>query len=186
MNLTQELHRGEERFRRLVDNAMDMIFSCKNGMVSFINRSGIDLMRAKSRDQVLGMPVSDLFHDDYRDIFDELIEGSIQEDEKFPAKLALLDGTFIDVHIAVSQVDNHDQHDYMLEVRDIFEHRRAVMALHDINLDLEQRVKDRTHELSPDDPPPMSWSTLIVSLGGSNYGNQTTQTGRDRHEVAAG
>lgn len=52
------------------------------------------------------------------------------------------------MNIAVSQVDNHDRQSYMLEVRDISEHRRAVMALHDINLDLEQRVKDRTHELS--------------------------------------
>jgi hypothetical protein len=59
-----------------------------------------------------------------------------------------LDGLSIDVNIAVSQVDNHDRQSYMLEVRDISEHRRAVMALHDINLDLEQRVKDRTHELS--------------------------------------
>jgi diguanylate cyclase (GGDEF)-like protein/PAS domain S-box-containing protein len=148
INLTQELHRGEERFRRLVDNAMDMICSCKNGIVSFINQSGIKLMRANSREQLLGTLVSDLFHDDYREIFEELIEDLIQDDEQFPAKLALCDGSFIDVHIAVSQVDKFDQENYMLEVRDISEHRRAVMALHDINLDLEQRVKDRTHELS--------------------------------------
>ena len=148
INLTQELRRGEERFRRLVDNAMDMICSCKNGIVSFINQSGVELMRANNREQILGVSVSDLFHDDYKEIFDELIEDLIQDDERFPAKLALCDGSYIDVHIAVSAVNKFDHENYMLEVRDISEHRRAVMALHDINLDLEQRVKVRTHELS--------------------------------------
>ena len=32
-------------------------------------------------------------------------------------------------------------------------------------------------------PPPLIWSTLIVSKGGLSYGYQATQTGRDRHEV---
>jgi len=36
------------------------------------------------------------------------------------------------------------------------------------------------------DPPPVSWSTLIVSLGGSSYGYQTTQTRRDCYEVTPG
>ena len=34
--------------------------------------------------------------------------------------------------------------------------------------------------------PPMSWSTPIVSRGESRHGNQTTQTGRDRHQATAG
>lgn len=88
INLTQKLHRGEERFRRLVDNAMDMICSCRDGTVSFVNRSGVDLMKAKSRDQILGMPVSELFHDDYREIFfDELIEDLIEKNEIFRPNL---------------------------------------------------------------------------------------------------
>ena len=37
-----------------------------------------------------------------------------------------------------------------------------------------------------DDPPPMSWSNLIVSRGGSREGNQEAQTGRDRYEAAPG
>mgnify|MGYP001301957028 CR=1 FL=1 len=41
-------------------------------------------------------------------------------------------------------------------------------------------------EFSEADPPPMSWSNLIVSRGGSRDGNQETQTGRDRYEAAPG
>jgi two-component system chemotaxis response regulator CheB len=36
------------------------------------------------------------------------------------------------------------------------------------------------------DPPPMSWSNLIVSRGGPRNGDQEAQTGRDRYEAAPG
>ena len=35
-------------------------------------------------------------------------------------------------------------------------------------------------------PPPLSWSTVIVRKRRTRDGEQTTQTGRDRHEVTAG
>ena len=38
----------------------------------------------------------------------------------------------------------------------------------------------------PADPPPLSWSTLIVSKGGSNNGYQETSSGRDRYKIAPG
>ena len=36
------------------------------------------------------------------------------------------------------------------------------------------------------DPPPLSWSTLIVSKGGPNNGYQKTSPGRDRYKIASG
>jgi CPA1 family monovalent cation:H+ antiporter len=36
------------------------------------------------------------------------------------------------------------------------------------------------------DPPPLNWSTRIVSKRRIRYGNQATQAGRDCHEVTAG
>ena len=36
------------------------------------------------------------------------------------------------------------------------------------------------------DPPPLSWSTLIVSKGGPNNGYQETSSGRDRYKIAPG
>jgi diguanylate cyclase (GGDEF)-like protein len=148
MDLTQELQRGQERFSRLVDNAIDMICSCKGGTVSFINKSGVKFLNAETRDQIIGPSVASFFHENYQEIFGEFIQGLMQDDDRFPAKLARFDGTHVDVHIAITQTDPSSYQNYMLEVRDISEHRRAVMALHYINLDLEKRVKERTRELS--------------------------------------
>jgi hypothetical protein len=36
------------------------------------------------------------------------------------------------------------------------------------------------------DPPPLSWSTLIVSKGGPNNGYQETSSGRNRYKIAPG
>ena len=148
MDLTQELQRGQERFSRLVDNAMDMICSCKDGTVSFINKPGVKFLNAETRDQIIGPSVASFFHENYQEIFGEFIQDLIQDDDRFPAKLARLDGTHVDVHIAITQTYPSSYQNYMLEVRDISEPRRAIMALHDINLDLEKRVKEWTRELS--------------------------------------
>ena len=43
-----------------------------------------------------------------------------------------------------------------------------------------------TETISESDPPPMSWSNLIVSRGGPRNGNQETQSGRDRDEASPG
>ena len=36
------------------------------------------------------------------------------------------------------------------------------------------------------DPPPLSWSTLIVSKGGPNNGHQETSSGRDCYKITPG
>ena len=36
------------------------------------------------------------------------------------------------------------------------------------------------------DPPPLSWSTPIVSKGGPNNGYQETSSGRDRYKITPG
>jgi hypothetical protein len=51
--------------------------------------------------------------------------------------------------------------------------------------DIAKRSRQRPMSCSGD-PPPIDWSNLIVSRGGSRDGNQEAQTGRDRYEAAPG
>ena len=54
----------------------------------------------------------------------------------------------------------------------------------------DEETLARITKLSADrfrsDPPPLSWSTLIVSKGGPNNGCQETSSGRDRYKIAPG
>ena len=146
--LGSDIQNSELRFRSLVDNAMDLICSCSAGRITFINRSGLALFGTNNSTEVIGQPITWLFHKDYHQIFtdpDSLAE-LLTEKELFPARFSRHDGTCIDVHIALTQ--GRDSEDFMLEARDITAHRNAVMALHKMNQELDQRVRARTRELT--------------------------------------
>lgn len=153
MAMSADIERSESRFRSLVDHALDMICACHDGKVTYINNSGLKLLAADNADAIIGMPVADLFHGDYRVIFEDpetltmLLEDEGGEDGLLPARLARLDGTFVDVQIALAPIQEGDG-GFMLEALDITDHRNAVMALHQMNQDLEERVKERTRALS--------------------------------------
>ena len=146
--LGSDIQNSEMRFRDLVDNAIDLICSCSDGKIAFINRSGLALVHAENPAEVIGSPVSSLFHPDYQEVFTdpEVLLELMSEKEPFPARLARQDGTCVDVHITITP--SRVSSDFMLEARDITAHRNAVMALHQMNQELEQRVRSRTRELT--------------------------------------
>ena len=64
-----------------------------------------------------------------------------------PAKLLRVDTVPFDAHVTVSRMAHLGPEFFVIQARDISEHRRAVMALHSANLDLEVRVRSRTRDL---------------------------------------
>ncbi len=142
VHLSGDLMRSESRFRRLLDNAIDMICTCDKGTITFINKSGVDLLGAKNAAQIIGRGLKTIFHPDYYQIFTDSIDDLVRENTMFPVKLACLGGTYLDVQIMVSQSVEQAPSKYMVEVRDITEHRSAVMALHQSKMELEERVKE--------------------------------------------
>ncbi|MBT3988925.1 MAG: GGDEF domain-containing protein [Rhodospirillaceae bacterium] len=148
IRLLEDIKNSEARFRNLVDNALDLVCSCENGEITFINKTGLELLSAENWTEVIGKKLPEIFHEDYKQIFGEALGELSAEESLFPAKLAKLNGEAIDVHVMVTRSMGLDAESYMIEVRDISEHRRAVMTLHQTNQELEQRVENRTRELS--------------------------------------
>ncbi|MEE8393727.1 MAG: diguanylate cyclase [Rhodospirillales bacterium] len=138
----------EMRFRSLIDNATDLICSFSGGIITFINHSGLAMLGARSAKEVIAKPITSMFHEDYHQVFEdpEALTCLVEEEGLFPARLKRIDGSCLDVQVSLSPTE--DGNGFMLEARDITEHRNAVMALHQINQELEQRVRDRTRELS--------------------------------------
>lgn len=149
MDLSSDVIKAANRFQGLVDNAVDMICGCEGGKVTYLNRAGMKLLNAQIDTPVIGLPIEALFHKDYGAIFEEpeILASLFEEAELFPARMACFNGDFVDVQVSLKMAEN-DFKDFMLEIRDISEHRKAVMALHSMNQELEQRVKDRTAALT--------------------------------------
>lgn len=96
----------------------------------------------------IGRPLSELFHDDYRAVFEDGAAYLVSEG-MLPARLQRRDGEVLDAEVTVTAFDGDADEDaeYMLEARDITAHNLAVHELHKINTELEDRVQERTKAL---------------------------------------
>ena len=147
LELLEEIKRSEEKFRLLVDNTLDLVCAVEAGRITFVNQTGLDMLHASSAAELIGRNVAELFSADYRQIFTDALAELSVEDGLMPAKLLRLDTVPFDAHVTVSRMTHLGPDFFVIQARDISEHRRAVMALHSANLDLEVRVRSRTRDL---------------------------------------
>jgi diguanylate cyclase (GGDEF)-like protein/PAS domain S-box-containing protein len=148
VELSEAIHRSEQRFRSIVNHALDLICVCENERIGFVNRAGLRLLGATRPEEVVGRKVSEFLHADYRDIFSETIGPLLREDSLLPIKMLRLDGRVVDVEVGLTPFDGMIGSQYLLEARDITDHNRHVTALRKMIETLELRVRERTAELT--------------------------------------
>jgi diguanylate cyclase (GGDEF)-like protein/PAS domain S-box-containing protein len=147
VRISEAIRTSEARYHKLVNNALDLICTCENGKIDFINQAGITMLGIEDAEKLIGEDISVIFHHDYREIFTENLDGLLAEDMMFPARLVRDDLSHIDVEVGLTHFDGAET-SLMLEARDITAHNKAVEALFQVNKNLEQRVKERTRELT--------------------------------------
>jgi diguanylate cyclase (GGDEF)-like protein/PAS domain S-box-containing protein len=147
VRMSEAIHRSEAQYRKLVNNALDLICTIQNGKINYINQAGATMLGVKDANEVIGKDISDLFHSDYREIFSESIDFLVAENTMLPTRLVQGDSKYLDVEVSLTVVDV-TANSLMLEARDITDHNQAVEALYQANKTLEQRVEERTLELT--------------------------------------
>lgn len=147
VRISEAVRRSEAKYRELVNNALDLICTCNDGIINFINLAGIAMLGIKDADTVIGEDISVLFHPDYQEIFAENLDSLVAENMLFPTRLVGPGSTYIDVEVGVSVFDVSGSL-LMIEARDITDHNQAVEALYQANKNLELRVEERTRELT--------------------------------------
>ncbi len=124
---TAALRSSEERYRRVVEISPDMIIVCANGKTSFVSKAGIEILRASSIEQLVGIPIEDLIHPDSRPDMEQLLSNGMEKGGKIPfleAKFLALDGTPIDVETKAVSFSRFGQNHIQLIVRDITERKQ--------------------------------------------------------------
>jgi PAS domain S-box-containing protein len=103
-NNEQQLRESEERYRRLVEVAPDMIFVHQNGKIIFMNPAGLRMLRAPSMDAVIGKLAIELAHPDLHEVIKERIRQTAagQSVPTMEQKLLRFDGTYVDVELGAT------------------------------------------------------------------------------------
>jgi PAS domain S-box-containing protein len=128
----KELAESERRYRELVELSPDAIFIQTEGKIAFINPAGVKLFGATRPEELLGLPALDLIHPDFKEIVAERMQ--VLRDEKTPVprieeQYLRLDGSIVDVEVAVAPFVFQGKLGAQVMVRDITERKRAIQEI---------------------------------------------------------
>lgn len=165
----KQLRESEERYRRLVEYSPNAIAVHQEFKVVYVNRALIQLMGAKSADDLLQKSVLDIIHADYREVGIQRAR-QIYEDgkpaEALEEKIRRLDGTVLDVEISGVPITYQGQPATLVVVRDLTHQKQAEKHRLELMLErerinvLQQFIANASHDLKT----PLSTIKLQVFL----------------------
>ena len=119
---TELLKESEFKYRELVENSPDAIVIYVEGIIVFVNNECLRLMAVKSSSELIGKPVLQCIHPDYRKVVIEQMGKAINEGAILPQneeKFVRLDGTIIDVEVKAMPIKFENKPAVQLLIRDI-------------------------------------------------------------------
>ena len=126
------LQESEERYRRLVEFSPDAIMVHSCGKYVYVNPAAVRLLGAHDASELLGKPVLDIVHPDFRESVRRRVTTGIIENKNLPLmeeKLLRLDGVTIDVEVAALPIEYDGIPAMQDVVRDITEQKKLQQEL---------------------------------------------------------
>jgi PAS domain S-box-containing protein len=128
----EALKESEIKYRELVENSPDAIAIYVEGKIVFVNKECLNLMRVDSSLDLLGKPVMQFIHPDYRDMIVERMKKASIDGASLPLaeeKFIRSDGTTVDVEVKAMPIKYENKSAVQLIVRDITERKEAELLL---------------------------------------------------------
>jgi PAS domain S-box-containing protein len=144
------LQESNQRYQTLVEISPYAIFVNKDGRIVFANNECLKMLGAESPEQVIGKSNFDILDPAYHDIVRERISYMMATNQNVPSleeRIIRFDGQSVDVEISASPFIEKGEPAILVTMNDITERKQAEEALHQMNVELEERVRRRTVEL---------------------------------------
>jgi len=128
----EALSKSEEKYRTVVELSPDGIAIASKGRHVFANRSLAKIFGVSSPDELLGKPIMDYIHPDYRKIVRERIEEQTKRGVLVPLieeKMLRADGTVIHTEVAAAPLQYEGEQAVLAVIRDITERKQTEEAL---------------------------------------------------------
>jgi len=129
-----KLEESEAKYREFVENSPEAIAIYSDGVVSYVNKECVRLMKATTKDQLIGMSVIEFIHPDNRQIvIERMMKVAVSEvNVSLPVveeKYIRLDGTPIYVEVKVMPLIIDGKPAFQLTARDITDRKMIESAL---------------------------------------------------------
>jgi len=124
----EALRKSEEKYRTVVEISPDGIAIASKGRHIFVNQSLARMFGVSDPDELLGKPVMNYIHPDYRKIVRARLEKQTKRGASAPLieeKMIRADGTVIHVEVAAAPLEYEGEQAVLAVIRDITDRRRA-------------------------------------------------------------
>lgn len=131
-NQRNALKESEERLRTLVDWTPEPLFVHRGGHLIYVNPAGMKLFGAASAQDLVGKPILDRVHPDFRQTVLARMKDITNHDGVLPMieeRFLKLDGTVIDVEVQASSLTYDGGRAVLVAMRDITARKQADDAL---------------------------------------------------------
>ena len=122
------LKESELKYRGLVENSPDAIVIYAKGRIVMVNKEGLHLMAAIRKEELIGRPVIQFVHPDYRDFVKGRMKELKNDGDVLPLseeKLLRLDGSEVEVDVKAMSVILDNKPAVQMIIRDITERKRV-------------------------------------------------------------
>ncbi len=122
------LRESEDRHRRLVESSPETIAVHGDGRFVYVNDAGVKLFGARSADDLIGRPILDIVHPDFRERVRSRVRHNLEDGRQSQLneqKLLRLDGSEIDAEVTGIPTTYRGRPAVQIVVRDVTERRRA-------------------------------------------------------------
>ncbi len=122
-----EILRQRELYQSLFENLPVGVVIHRDGKIVRCNRKAVEIGGGKTEDDIVGRPVLDFVHPDYREIVKERIKKIIEEGKPAPPieeKLVKLDGSIVDVQVMASKIIWEGRPAVQVIIEDITERKK--------------------------------------------------------------
>ncbi|MFA6468453.1 MAG: PAS domain S-box protein [Bacteroidota bacterium] len=153
-----------ERYRSLLEVLPDAMAVHTDGKFVYVNPSGLALIGAKDQSELIGKPVLDIIHPDYRDTVIQRMKSALKEKKpqvKAVEKFIRLDGVVIDVEVVSVPVTFGGKSSVQVVVRDITQHKQMEERLRTSEAYYKQVVEKSPNGIA------MMDTNGIISFGSS-------------------
>ena len=139
---------SEARFRLLVECAPDAVLVQTDYRFAYVNTKMVELLGAKSEDELIGRYIPDYFAEEHRQHVIERIRMINEDRQALPMReLTLMrhDGDRVEVEVSSVPVRYNDQASGLVFMRDITERKRSEQTR--LKLELQLRQKQRLESI---------------------------------------
>ncbi len=131
-SMEKELRQSEERYRLLATTIPEPIFMHQEGRVTFVNNAALKLFGAVKAEDLIGTPIMDRVHPEYRQIVKERVGGSADKPEALATIEEIflrLDGSPVNVEVAANRLIMNGKATMQVVAHDVTQRKMMETAL---------------------------------------------------------